>query len=135
MEERKAGVTAGRAEHIYRQQQADDATACRSYGSEPDLLRSRDIGIQRKRVDPAAHPVRFLDTHERLFPSFSPEWDPERAAAIRSHQMRGRQHNVITGADNHVELKVAERWDLPPLPGMPNIKHHPGYVPPPEEQA
>lgn len=135
MEERAAVHGGHRAEHLCGRQHVDEATACRSYGSDPNLLRSRDIGVQRKRVDPQAHPVRFLDTHERLFPNFSPEWDPERAHAIRSHQTRGRERNIITGVDNNVELKVAERWDLPPLPGMPNIKHHPGYRGDPEDKA
>jgi len=134
-EGRKAYAAAGRTEHLGYQQHADDATASRNYGTEPGLVRSRDIGIQRKDVNPEKHPVRFLDTHSRLFPSYSPEWDPERAAARRSHDTRGRTWNLISGADNHLELKVAERWDLPPLPGMPNIKHHPGYRPPPNQPA
>mmetsp|Transcript_70968 Transcript_70968/g.205731 ORF Transcript_70968/g.205731 Transcript_70968/m.205731 type:complete len:326 (-) Transcript_70968:41-1018(-) len=121
-----------RREHLKMQQDADDAITGRHYGSDPNLRRSQDLGIQRKRIDPQLHPARFLDTHERLFPQHSPTWDPERAAAIRSHETRGRAHNLITGADNSLEFKVAKRWDAPPLPGMPNIKSHPGYVPPSE---
>lgn len=129
-EERRAVHGEGRMQHLYYQNLADDATAARSYGSDPNLARSRDICAQRKRVDPEAHPWRFMDTHERLFPSHMPTWDPERAAAIRAHDTRGRTHNIISGTDNTLELKVAKRWDLPPLPGMPNIAHHPGYEPP-----
>lgn len=110
----------GRTESLSRLERADDATACRHYGSDPQLARSRDLGIQRKRVDPEAHPFRFHDTHDRLFPKFSPTWDPERAGATRSHETRGRQHCIISGADNHIEMKVATSWDAPPLPGMPN---------------
>jgi len=129
-EERSATHGTGRNGHLHLQRKADDATAARKYGSDPNLLRSQDICMQRKCVDPQQHPVRFIDTHERLFPSYSPEWDPNRAAAIRSHDTRGKTHNIISGTDNNLELKVAQRWDMPPLPGMPNIASHPGYVPP-----
>lgn len=32
----------------------------------------QDICIQRKCIDPEQHPFRFLDTHSRLFPQYSP---------------------------------------------------------------
>mmetsp|Transcript_123200 Transcript_123200/g.344866 ORF Transcript_123200/g.344866 Transcript_123200/m.344866 type:complete len:326 (+) Transcript_123200:160-1137(+) len=129
-EARRADHATGRLDHLDSQGLADDATAARHYGSDPNLRRSADLGIQRKRIDPAAHPVRFLDTHDRLFPSHTPTWDPDRAAAIRSHDTRGREHNIISGTSNGLEYKVAKRWDEPPLPGMPNAKHQPGYRPP-----
>jgi len=132
-EARRTAHSVGRHDHLHAQRNADDAVAARQYGSDPGLPRSQDMGCQRKCVDPKTHPVRFLDTHERLFPSYVPAWDPARAAAKRSHELRGKGHDIISGASNDIELKVAQRWDVPPLPGMPNAQHMPGYVPP--EQA
>lgn len=131
-EVRKADHGSGRQEHLGMQRDADDATAARHYGSDPNLRRSQDTGMQRKNVHPQMHPCRFMDTHERLFPSYVPAWDPERASAIRSHDTRGKTHNIISGADNTLEHKVAQRWDVQPLPGMPNAKNMPGYIPPEE---
>lgn len=96
-----------RFDHLARQRRADDAAACRGYGSDPELSRSQDVGMQRKRVDPGEHPHRFLNTHDRLFPKHVPTWDPSRAAALRSHEVRGKQHNIISGCDNSVTFKVA----------------------------
>jgi len=96
----------GRHHHLAGKTHSDDATAFRNYGSDPELPRSQDIGIPRKCVDPKVHHHRFLDTHDRLFPKFVATWDPDRAAAIRSHEVRDRPHNIINGADNSVELKV-----------------------------
>lgn len=117
----------GRAAHLHCQQRADDATAARSYGADPQLPRSHDLCIQRKKIEPDVHPQRFQDTHDRLFPSYIPEWDPKRAATIRNHDTRGKTHNIISGVSNHVELKVAMHHDAaPPLPGMPNMASYPG---------
>jgi len=121
-QDRRSAHDVRRAEFLDGQQMAQDATAFRNYGSAATLPRSRDICIQRKCVDQQLHPVRFMDTHERLFPDFMPEWDPEYAAAIRSHETRGRSYDPITGAENTPVYKVAERWEPPPLPGMPHSK-------------
>lgn len=119
-----------RHDHLYSQRRADDATAARGYGSDPEMPRSQDICIQRKRVDPELHPQRFKDTHDRLFPSYSPAWDPQRAATIRNHDTRGKTHCIISGIDNHVELRVAQRVDeTPPLRGMPHASHMGGEAP------
>merc|ERR1712217_844638 len=90
MAERKEAHGQARFEHLHGQHRADDATACRHYGSDPGLARSKDIGIPRKRVDNSSH--RFLDTHDRLFPSYMPTSDPERAKASRSHDVRDKQN-------------------------------------------
>lgn len=112
--ERRLHHAEGRFNTLAAQAKADEALTGDGYGSDPGFVRSQDICIQRKRVDPAAHPFRFLDTHERIFPVYTPEWDPERAAAIRSHDVRDKRHNIISGIDNSVEYKVAKRWDEPP---------------------
>lgn len=107
MAERKDAHGQARFEHLQGQHRTDDATACRHYGSDPGLPRSKDVGIQRKRVDASAHPCRFLDTHDRLFPSYVPTWDPERAKASRSHDVRDKQHNIINGGYNTITYNVA----------------------------
>jgi len=104
---------------------ADDATAMRDFGTDPGESRSKDLCIQRKRVDAETHPYRFMDTHERLFPSSMPTWDPDRARAQRSHEIRDRQHNIINGANNSLTYNIAHRWDAPPLAGMPHQADHP----------
>lgn len=108
MAERQEAHGQARFEHLHGQLRADDATACRHYGSDPGLTRSKDIGIQRKRVDAVAHPHRFHDTHDRLFPSYVPTWDPERAKATRSHDVRDKQHNIINGGYNTITYNVAD---------------------------
>merc|ERR1719382_841606 len=49
-EGRKAAGSSSRAAHLEKQQKANDATACRKYGSDPNLLRSQDTCMQRKCV-------------------------------------------------------------------------------------
>merc|ERR1712039_7250 len=112
--DRKATHGEGRFGHLATQKNAQDATAHRSYGSDPDLARSRDICIQRKRVDADTHPFRFLDTHDRLFPQFNPSWDPDRAQASRSHDVRHKTHNIISGTDNTLTYNVATKWNQEP---------------------
>eukprot|EP00931_Biecheleriopsis_adriatica_P031429 TRINITY_DN18433_c0_g1_i1.p1 TRINITY_DN18433_c0_g1~~TRINITY_DN18433_c0_g1_i1.p1 ORF type:complete len:360 (+),score=71.87 TRINITY_DN18433_c0_g1_i1:122-1081(+) len=109
--QRKAVHSEGRFGHLHEQSYSHDAVAQRNYGTDPSMDRSKDICIQRKHVDPVKHPFRFLDTHERLFPQFTPTWDPERAAAQRSHDVRDKQHNIISGADNSLTYKVATSWE------------------------
>jgi hypothetical protein len=107
----KGGKAEGRFQHLAHQHRADDATAQRNFGMPHDLPRSHDIGIQRKCVNADKHPYRFLDTHDRLFPTYVPVWDPERAAALRSHDVRGKKHNHLNQADNHMEHRVAPNWE------------------------
>mmetsp|Transcript_126792 Transcript_126792/g.394653 ORF Transcript_126792/g.394653 Transcript_126792/m.394653 type:complete len:300 (+) Transcript_126792:63-962(+) len=102
----RAEKAEARHDNLAGNTRSDDAVAFRNFGSDPQLPRSHDIGVQRKCVDSKVHPHRFLDTHDRLFPKHVATWDPERAAAIRSHQVRDRQHNIISGADNSVSLQV-----------------------------
>ncbi|CAE7194958.1 hypothetical protein AK812_SmicGene39917 [Symbiodinium microadriaticum] len=109
--ERKANIAENRFGNLHAQNYSDDAVAMRSYGTDPGLERSKDICIQRKCIDPEQHPFRFLDTHARLFPKYSPTWDPERAAALRSHDVRDRQHNIINGARNELTYDVALPWE------------------------
>merc|ERR1711920_689923 len=112
-QQQKQGHAEGRFLHLAEQTAVDDSTALRRWGSEPNLRRSQDICIQRKRVDPQEHPLRFLDTHSRLFPLYESVWDPERAASLRSHDVRDKRHNIINGADNAVSFNVAKDWGLP----------------------
>lgn len=101
----------GRFHHLAHQNLADDATAQRNFGMPHDMARSRDVGIQRKCVNPDKHPYRFLDTHDRLFPTYVPLWDPERAATLRSHDVRGKKHNHLNQGENHMEHRVAPNWE------------------------
>jgi hypothetical protein len=48
-----------------------------------------------------------LDTHSRLWPTYKPKWNAERAAELRSHELRGRHYNLI----NHCTSEI---------PGIPN---------------
>jgi len=109
--ERMAKHAEGRFGHLHEQTYAHDAVAQRNFGTDPGMDRSKDICIQRKNVDPSMHPFRFLDTHERLFPKFTPSWDPERAAALRSHDVRDKQHDIVSGNDNGLSYKVAVGWE------------------------
>jgi hypothetical protein len=108
----------GRFEHLAQQNAADDATALRNYGADPQMKRCEDICAQRKCIDPEMHPVRFQDTHSRIFPQYTPVWDPQRAASLRTHDVRERRHNIVNGASNAVTYEVANNWGLP-APAQP----------------
>lgn len=108
--DRRSRMAEERFEHLHKQSVADDATAGRNYGQHT-CERSKDIPLQRKRIDPKLHPYRFVDTHDRLFPTYVPIWDPERAATIRSHDIRNKKHNIINQAENHMEHRVAPNWE------------------------
>mmetsp|Transcript_95222 Transcript_95222/g.171926 ORF Transcript_95222/g.171926 Transcript_95222/m.171926 type:complete len:341 (-) Transcript_95222:1-1023(-) len=97
--------------NLAQQTHTDDAVAFRDYGTDPQMQRSKDICIQRKCVDPAIHPFRFLDTHDRLFPKYTPVWDPGRASAQRSHDVRDKRHNIISGTENVLTYNVAKSWE------------------------
>jgi len=97
----------GRFGHLEGQMAADDATTRANYGTDPGWRRSQDICVQRKYVDAEEHPVRFLDTHARLFPTYTAVWDPQRAQALRSHDVRDTRHNIVSGADNRLTYEVA----------------------------
>lgn len=101
----------GRHDHLHHQGQSNDAVSMRNYAEPHNLRRSEDICIQRKNVDPEKHPFRYLNTHERLFPSHVPTWDPHRAAHLRSHDVREKSHCHLTGKDNSLRFRVAPRWD------------------------
>lgn len=110
-EERSQNHAQRRFEYLAERKRAEDAVTNKDWGSDPNLPRSQDICIQRKCVDPETHPFRFLNTHERLFPTYVPAWDPDRAAALRSHDVRDRRHNILNGADNAVSYSVAPKWE------------------------
>lgn len=105
--DRRAVHAEARHDQLSSKALADDATAMRNFGEPTGLGRSKDLGIQTRRVDPGTHPFRFLNTHDRLFPSYVPTWDPERAAALRSHDVRDKQHHAICGGDNAITYKVS----------------------------
>jgi hypothetical protein len=94
---------AGRRDHLGYQMSASDAASSRNYG-EPmnDEKRSTDIPMQRKAVDPDVHPFRFLDTHNRIFPDEVAMWDRERAATLRSHDVRHKGFDIISGVQNSI---------------------------------
>jgi len=109
--------------HLGAQKYADDATAQRQYGEPTNFHRSQDICVQRKRIDPEQHPHRFLDTHNRLFPTHVPVWDPERAAVLRSHEVRDKKHDHINQQDNTISYRPAPSYYSEELSkSLPNIK-------------
>jgi hypothetical protein len=109
--ERRGGKSEERFQQLAYQKRSDDASAMRNWGENAPLARSHDVGIQRKCIRPDRHPHRFLDTHDRLFPTYVPLWDPERAAALRSHDIRDKRHNFVNGAENLMEHRVAPNWE------------------------
>merc|ERR1719253_927557 len=113
----------GRFEQLAERRYADEATAMRDYGAVETPQRSSDIPVQRKRIDPVAHPHRFLDTHDRLFPKFVPNWDPERAAILRSHDVRDKRHDVINGSANTMTFRVCpDNTTLQQSQSSPNLQ-------------
>ena len=97
----------GRCANLQSKYSVDDATSHKHSMSDADLGRSQDIPIQRKYCDKDVHPHRYLDTHDRLFPTYVPVWDPERAKSFRSHDVRSKRHNILNGASNEVTYKLA----------------------------
>ncbi|CAD7946527.1 unnamed protein product [Amoebophrya sp. A120] len=68
--------------------------------------RSHDIPIQRKDVDPVRHPYRYFDTHYRLFDSSDAGREMARARAIRTHEMREKNYDILNFSDNKLDLEV-----------------------------
>jgi len=106
---------AGRHEQLAKPMKSSEALTNDDPCKPHDLRRSEDLCIQRKCINEERHPFRFLNTHERLFPSYTPSWDPVRAAMQRSHDVRDKQHCIVSGQDNSLTYKVAPKWD----DGMP----------------
>jgi len=94
----------GRKEHILYQTSAADASASRNFGEPlyPDI-RSSDIPIQRKKIDPDVHPFRFLETHNRIFPEEVAMWDKDRARVLRSHDVRHKGFDILSGVENSIQ--------------------------------
>merc|ERR1712096_60405 len=109
---KKAASTSGnlRREYLTEKRQSCDALA-KGYAEDlPDpstLPRSIEIPLQRKDVDPVRHPYRFFDTTARLWPNACPAWDPMRAKALRTHQLREKHYDIITQCDNYLEIRAA----------------------------
>merc|ERR1712194_614833 len=78
-------------------------------GELPDVPRSHDIPIQRKNVDWVRYPYRFFDTHERLFASETTVWDPSRARAKRSHEIREKHYDIVNHCDNSLDIRTLQR--------------------------
>lgn len=94
----------GRMGQLAMHTSVDDATAARDYGSpHAPSVRSADIPMQRKCVDPHRHPARFMDTYARLWPAHEPQWDPERAKVLRHHDVRHKKYNIINQSDNTIQ--------------------------------
>lgn len=127
--ERKAVHGEQRHANLFSSTMADDSTAQRDYGGPHQLKRSQVLGIQSKRVDPEEHPHRFLNTHDRLFPTDTATWDPERASVLRSHEVRDRRHNIINGASNAVDYRVAGQHGLAEQAPDPLSRSAPCVVP------
>jgi len=91
----------GRQDHLGYQMQSSDTVALRNYGEPPppDMARSADIPVQRKNIDPDVHPFRFLDTHDRINPTDVPYWDIARSQTLRSHEVRNKKYNIISGTE------------------------------------
>lgn len=98
-----------RHDHLAEMRRSSDALVA-PYGQglpEPgELPRSIEIPLQRKDVDPKRHPYRFFDTYKRLWPSSVPRWDPHRAMAMRSHQLREKHYDIVNGADNSLKIRA-----------------------------
>lgn len=92
---------ADRKAHLGYQTASSDTVALQNYGEPPpgEMKRSADIPVQRKQIDPDIHPFRFLNTHDRINPDAVPFWDPDRAQTIRSHDVRHKRFNIITGEE------------------------------------
>lgn len=119
----------GRREHLTMQSYADDATTARNYGDPyaPEI-RSLDIPLQRKCVDQRAHPFRFMNTYERLWPKHEPQWDPERAKILRHHDVRHKRYNIINQSENEIQ-GIRVRAD----PGAPSPQEPAGPGAPQDE--
>ncbi|KAF4657595.1 glycerol ethanol, ferric requiring protein [Perkinsus chesapeaki] len=74
-------------------------------------MRSWDIPIQTKRVDPMEHPQRFYDTKSRIWPKFVPTWDIERARALRKADTRSRSTDVFNMSSTFTWRDEADRCD------------------------
>merc|ERR1712194_288342 len=74
-----------------------------------NLPRSHDIPIQRKNVDWVKYPYRYFDTHERLFASETTVWDPARARAKRSHEIREKHYDIVNHCDNSLDIRTLQR--------------------------
>lgn len=99
--------------HLEEQGGADDAVTRRNYGTDPRQHRSEDICVQRKFIDKEVHPIRFNDTHARIFPVHKVVWDPAHARALRSHDVRDKSYNIVNGGINAITFEVAKQWGLP----------------------
>jgi hypothetical protein len=102
---------AGRHDALAKPRQTSEALTNDDPCKPHNLKRSEDLCIQRKSINEERHPYRFLNTHDRLFPSYTPSWDPVRASMQRSHDVRDKQHCIISGQDNSLSYKVAPKWD------------------------
>ena len=43
---------------------------------------------------------RNLDTHSRIWPTYKPKWNAERAGELRAYEIRGRPYNFINHCSN-----------------------------------
>merc|ERR1711964_366706 len=83
--EQRATHTEGRFAHLAAQTHSDAALPSWNTST---LEVSPCLHSSGKRK---ADPERFMDMHSRLFPVREPFWEPERAAALRSHDVRGKR--------------------------------------------
>lgn len=90
---------AERKAHLDYQMASSDTVSFRNFGEPPgaEMKRSADIPVQRKQIDPDVHPFRFLNTHDRINPADVPFWDASRSQTLRSHDVRHKKFNIITG--------------------------------------
>jgi hypothetical protein len=115
---RSARHASERRDHLEFQMSASDAASFRNFGEPSNAhIRSSDIPLQRKHVDPDHHPFRFLDTHNRIFPDEVALWDKDRARTQRSHDVRHKDFDIITGLKNDIGFLNGPGGSLLNIPG------------------
>lgn len=104
--EKKEKHYQGRHTHLADQKRAAECIT-EPFGSAPAAERGSDCyGFPRKQIEKETHPFRFLDTYGRLWPSYVPQWDANRAKALHHHEVRHKKFDIINFADNAIDVKV-----------------------------
>lgn len=91
-----------RNEYLLQKTRSSDAVANRGYDEHPSIDYHAMVPLQRKCVDPEAHPFRFLNTHERVFPKAVPTFDPVRARILHHHEVRDKKYDILHQGSNRI---------------------------------
>ena len=62
--------------------------------------KERKLFPQRRVCPSEQFNFRNIDTHSRIWPTYKPKWDAERAGELRAHEIRGRHYNPINHCSN-----------------------------------